>query len=458
MIEHHRAQTNIPGVQAAVIVDGDLVWSQAWGYANIQENQMLQTTTPMRVASVSKSMTSVALGKLVEEGLLDLDKDIQSYVPQFPDKGYKITSRHLASSTSGIRHYSAGDPEYNQVHYSSVIDALSAFKDDPLLFEPGTDHHYSSYGWVLLSAVMEHASGIPFQKLMQRTWAELGMDHTYLDHEEYHPETISNQYILKRESLLKRLFSKNDPLREVAPSDDRSYIYAGGGYLSTAEDLVNMGWNLLNDDYLEATTRDILFRDQVLNNGENIFYGLGWETGLSRTGTPVVFHSGNMSSARSHLVIYPEKNVVFAIIMNTGDHVFFNDREAQTIAELFLPRKSLSQNDVDLAGEWSVETTSLRNKKSRGKITLHADDKGIISGNLTFTRSQKKKTFPIILVGRQGSGYHFVSVSPMFIDLYLTFDGDLFTGEWLHDFNVKGIAESNSYWKPRVIKGQKVTF
>lgn len=457
LITHHQSQTTIPGVQVAVIWKDELLWSKAFGYADIDQKTLLKTSTPMRVASVSKSMTSLTLGKLVEDGVLDLDEDIRTYVPEFPDKGSVITARHLASSTSGIRHYTSEDPDYNQVHYLSVVEALSPFKNDPLLFEPGSDYLYSSYGWVLLSVAIERASGTSFQKLMTRTWAELDMHNSYLDHPIYHPEKISKQYVLKKQGLFKRLFSSNEAERITAQEEDRNFMYAGGGYLSTAEDLATMGWKLLSDDYLNASTREILFQDQKLTHGEHTRYGLGWEVGQSRMGTPVVFHSGSMNSARSHLVIYPKHNVVFAIVMNTGDNVFFNDREAHSIAELFFPDEKASPPQTSVTGEWEIKTTSLRDKKTKGKLILNEDSTGIVSGEITFARSRKKDTYPIVLAGQHDKKLHLISISPMFIDLYLTFNNDSFSGEWLHDFNVKGVPESDPYWKPRSIEGKKMT-
>lgn len=458
LIQHHQQQTNTPGIQVAVLKHGELVWSEAFGYADFEQSVDLQTTTPMRVASLSKAMTSIALGKLVEDFVIDLDEDIRTYVAEFPDKGFKITARHLAASTSGIRHYTPADPVYNQVHYPSVIGALAPFKKDALLFEPGSDFHYSSYGWVLLSAAMERASGTSFQDLMQSTWIDLGMNHSYFDHTAFHPDTISSQYIAKQPGFLKRFFSSNEIERIPVPEEDRSYMYAGGGYLSTAEDLVNMGWKLISGQYLKASIVDLLFQDQVLKNGTNTHYGLGWEVGHSRAGTPVVFHSGSMSSARSHLVIYPEENIVFAIIMNTGDYVFFNEREAQTISELFLPERESFPNAQRITGEWVIESTSLRDKETNGTLILNAESTELISGSIIFTRSREKKSFPVIMAGMQSEMYHLVAVSPMFIDFYVTPDGNSFSGEWLHDFNVKGVTETDPYWKPRIIKGDRISY
>lgn len=461
LIEKHIAQTNTPGVQVAVMVKGELVWSESWGYSNLAKNEPLEVTTPMRVASVSKSMTSVALGKLVEEGLLDLDEAIRKYVPSFPNKAYKITARHLAASTSGIRHYTDKDPAINQQYYPRITDALDVFKDDPLLFEPDTDYHYSSYGWVLLSAVMEAASKTSFDSLMQKTWSELNLHNTYFDHANYHPKQISTPYILKDKSFVSKLFSENTNERIEAPYEDRSFMYAGGGYLSTAEDLVKMGTALLQNNYLNNGTIKTLFTSHELKDGTKTYYGLGWETGVSRKGTPIVYHNGSMKSARSHLIIYPEKEVVFAYIANTGDHLFFNDREAQNIAELFIQDVESTPIEIEqqieqLVGTWHIATTSLRDKKTEGSLLLKKNAFGGITGDITFTRSKEKKSFPIVLTEIANNRAHLVAVSPMFIDFYIELNGaNSFDGIWLHDFNVKGVEELDEYWNPRNIIGKK---
>lgn len=446
LILEHQKQTQIPGVQVALMIDDSLIWSEAMGFRDLDAELPVESDTKFRVASISKSITSLALAKLMEEDQIDIDKDIKHYLPEFPEKEYPITTRQLASSTSGIRHYTEKDPRYNEVHYPDILSALEKFENDPLLFKPGTAYQYSSYGWVLLSAVMEKASGKSFFDLMENAWDELGITHTAFDYPNSEDPEISKFYI-----------KDGKKGRVIAPKDNRSYMYAGGGFLSTAEDLVHMGSVLLGDEYIQEKTRKELFRSQVLADGSETHYGLGWETGVNRLGTRVVFHGGSLSSARSHLIIYPEENVVFAYIANTGDQIFFNDREAQTIAEIFVQAKEESGTPEklhDIEGKWKVMTTSLRNRKSKGKLELAAGN-GMLSGTLTFKRSRKKKSFPIILTDHRNDLVHFVAVSPMFIDLYLDFDGEKFSGNWLHDFNVKGVPEEDDYWNARDITGEK---
>jgi len=447
LITNHQQQTNIPGIQVAVFADDSLIWSEAFGHSNLSEQKPLTKNTQFRIASVSKPVTAVALAKMMEQGEIDIDKAIRYYLPEFPEKEFPITARQLAASTSGIRHYQAKDLRYNTTNYASVIASLEKFKDDPLLFEPGTGYHYSSYGWVLLSAVMEKAKGLAFDQIMQETWDDLGMKNTAFDEPNKQSDIKSTFYI----------YDKKEG-RVEAPKDNRSYMYAGGGYLSTAEDLAKMGNNLLNGNYLKQETVSTLFQSQQLKDGSNTFYGLGWETGESRLSTPIVYHGGSMSSARSHLVLYPEENIVFAYVSNTGDRVFFNDREAQCISELFVyeKRESQQKEPFDLSGTWKVNTTSLRNKKSKGSLSLSRTKDGVLTGELTFKRSRKKKSFPIVLADIANDTIHLVGVSLMSFDVYLTGNDKKLKGYWLHDFNVKGIPEEDEYWNAREIACEKV--
>lgn len=446
LIEHHRKKTNTPGVQIAVMIDDSLIWSQGFGYSDLSKKCPVKGGTKFRIASISKSVTSVALGKMVDRGIIDLDKDIHYYLPDYPHNGSKITARLLASSTSGIRHYNEKDPRYNQEHHDSIKSALKRFKGDELLFEPGSEYHYSSYGWVLLSAVMEEAANRSFFKIMHETWNDLDMKNTTFDYPNKKVDSLSTFYI----------FDKKEG-RIIAPDDNRSYMYAGGGYLSTSEDLVKMGQSLMDGKYLSTNTVLDLFEPITLNNGKTTSYGLGWEIGQSRLNTPIVYHSGSMSSARSHLIIYPEEKVTFAILTNTGDRIFLNDREAQSIAELFVEakRKDHSDDTENILGNWKIKTKSLRNKRTKGRLSLNKKE-DLVTGSIEFRRSRKKKSFPVILTNARNDTLHFIAVSPMFIDFFITIDDDLLNGYWLHDFNVKGIPEEDDYWAPTEINGVKL--
>ena len=149
-----------PGASICVMRDGAVVWSRAFGFADLEQSVPATTETRFRIGSVSKSLTSVAIGRLVQDGQLDLDAPVQRYVPGFPVKRYPITVRQVAGHLAGIRHYATGEFE-NREHYATVTEGLAIFAADSLLFEPGTQFSYSSYGYNLLGAVIEGAWGSP---------------------------------------------------------------------------------------------------------------------------------------------------------------------------------------------------------------------------------------------------------------------------------------------------------
>src|SRR6266487_880069 len=158
---------NIPGFAIAVAVDGRIVWSEAFGFADVEAQRAATPATQFRIGSVSKPLTATAIAQLFELGKLDLDAPVQRYVPTFPVKSAPITTRLVGGHLAGIRHYQGDEFTLNR-RFATVTEGLSIFKDDSLLFPPGTRFSYSSYGFNLLGAVVEGASGEEFLAYMSR--------------------------------------------------------------------------------------------------------------------------------------------------------------------------------------------------------------------------------------------------------------------------------------------------
>lgn len=148
--------SGVPGMSVAVGVHGNIVWSEGFGYADLEQRAPVTPLTRFRIASVSKVITAAAVARLHELGRLDLDAPVQRYVPAFPDKGHVLTTRQLTGQLGGIRHYDAKDfAEGRNIdfkHYSTTLDALAIFKDDPLIAAPGTRYNYSTFGYTLVGA------------------------------------------------------------------------------------------------------------------------------------------------------------------------------------------------------------------------------------------------------------------------------------------------------------------
>uniref|UniRef100_A0A023GFY9 Putative beta-lactamase n=1 Tax=Amblyomma triste TaxID=251400 RepID=A0A023GFY9_AMBTT len=326
----------VPGIAVAVSVDGETVWAEGIGYADIENRVPCGTNTVMRIGSISKPIAMMTVARLWEEGKVNLDKPIQEYVPSFPKKTVngkpvEITLRDLVSHVAGIRHYATGktppsknvnadteSPEFfSNKKFNTTEEALEMFKNDPLLFEPGTKYHYTTFGWTLISAAVEGASKEPFASHLRRLLKMLGMKNTFLD---------ENEPIIYNRS---RFYSRDKFGSLVnTPPVDCSYKWAGGGLLSTVEDLICFGNAMLycaqadgtkyKTGYLRPETVRMLWTPhaKVHNYWQKTSfksYGMGWsltETGENPGGcvewpAAAMYHTGGSVGGTSALVLLP---------------------------------------------------------------------------------------------------------------------------------------------------------
>ncbi len=313
----------VPGASVAVGIDGDIVWSEGFGWASLELGVPVTPLTKFRVGSVSKSMTAAAIGLLVERGRLDLDVPVQTYVPDFPEKRWPVSTRQLGGHLAGVRHYRGGEMLSSR-RYETVMSGLDIFRADTLLFEPGTDYSYSSYGWNLISAVIEGASGREFLAFMRDDVFEpLGLRHTVPDH--------NDSIVVHRTEF----YHNNDGALINAPYVDNSYKWAGGGFLSTPEDLVRFGQAHLEPGFLQTETLDLLFTSQTLRNGESTGYGIGWRSGVQDDGDRVLAHSGGSVGGTTLLLMLPEHGLVVAGVVNMSGPA---TRMVREVAEVFEER------------------------------------------------------------------------------------------------------------------------
>jgi serine beta-lactamase-like protein LACTB len=305
LIREIMAAQGVPGASVAVGIGGEIVWSEGFGWANIELGVPVTTLTKFRIGSVSKTMTASALGLLVERGLLDLDAPVQTYVPDFPEKKWPISTRQLGGHIAGIRHY-RGAEMLSSAYYPTVESGLEIFSADTLIFEPETAYSYSSYGWNLLSAVLESASGEDFLGFMRdEVFEPLGLRHTVPDH---------NDSIVVHRTEFYEAGAGGAIVN--APYVDNSYKWAGGGFLSTPEDLIRFGQSHMGPGFLKAGTLEVIQASQNLRNGESTDYGIGWRTGYQEDGDVTLGHSGGSVGGTTLLILVPEHDLVVAGVVN----------------------------------------------------------------------------------------------------------------------------------------------
>ena len=304
------AERRIPGFAVAVAAKDHILWSDGFGYADVETQTPACPGTVFRAASVSKVFTAAALGRLIQAYRIDLDAPIRNYVPEFPDKGAVITIRQLAAHRGGIRAYRDDREAIQHAHFAAVLDSLATFKDDPLVASPGERFVYSNYGYVLLSAALERAAGREFLSLMQgEVFEPLGMTNTGPGTAADSPQRATPYDYVTPYS--------HDGSIQRSPPNDFSGRWASGGFLTTAEDMARFGLGQVGDGFLDRSTRSLLFRP-VSGLPGIAGYGLGWITARDLHGREVHFHFGAGSGSTSFLAVYPGQAIAVAMIGNLG--------------------------------------------------------------------------------------------------------------------------------------------
>lgn len=316
-------ESGVSGLVISVGKNGKIIWSKGFGFADVEQQVPADPAlTKYRVGSTAKSMTAMAIGQLYEAGRLDLDAPVQEYVPDFPEKASVITTRMLAGHLAGIRHY-RGDEFFSDRAYSSVTQALSIFADDPLEVTPGSEFLYSTYGFNLISAIVEGAAGQDFLEYMEvNVFEPTGMTRTTAD------------WVKPLIDYRSRYYTQEDGKLVNTPWVDNSNKWAGGGFLSTSEDLVRFGLAHLSDKHLKAETIELLWTSQETSSGEETGYGIGWGIASDEKSRQLIRHSGGSVGGITELRIYPNENVVVAIVTNTSPAAL--KPPADNISELFL--------------------------------------------------------------------------------------------------------------------------
>jgi len=298
-------QHRIPGISAAAADRRELVWSAALGLADVENNVKAATGTVFRLGSISKPITAVAAMQLVEQGRLDLDAPVQKYVPSFPGKPWPITPRMLLGHLSGIRHYRGPEELMSTRHYTSLVEALKIFADDPLEFEPGTKFRYTTYGYNLVGAVIEAASGMPFTDYLRRyVFAPAGA-------ERIQPDDVYR--IIPNRARGYRA-APSGAIQNCALADTSNKI-PGGGLVATAEDLVRFALALMDGRLLKPQTLEQMFTSQRTSDGRPTGYGLGWYI-TDRAVKKWIEHSGSQPGASTELLMLPERGLAVAVLTN----------------------------------------------------------------------------------------------------------------------------------------------
>ena len=307
------SEQNPPGLSVAVGVAGDIVWAEGFGFADLENREPVTPNHRFRIGTASTVLTSAAVGLLLEKDLLNLDEEIQTYVPEFPKKEWPVTLRHLMGHLAGVR-TDGGDegPLFSQ-RCERPVDGLQFFAKRTLLFEPGTEYRHSNYGWIVVSAAIEAAAKEPFLTFMQeRIFEPLEMDDTLAD--------SATEPIPHRATFYFPRYGA-DPaygLHLMRPLD--LSCYSGSSvFLSTPSDLVRFGMAINSGKLLQPATVQLLQTSQRLPSGQETGYGLGWDLeSVTLLGDQTsVGHDGEVLGGMvASLMTFRERGIVVAVTSN----------------------------------------------------------------------------------------------------------------------------------------------
>jgi CubicO group peptidase (beta-lactamase class C family) len=313
-VRAHIVEKNLPGVSVAVGVDQRVVWTEGFGFGDIEKRTPVAPSHRFRIGDASIPITAAAVGLLLEQTRLNLDDEIQQYVPEFPKKPWPITLRQLMGHLAGIGNDGGDEGALFSQHCERPAEGLEAFAGRALLFEPGTRFHYSRYSWILVSAAVERAAGEPFLSYMQKQIFEpLGMTGTV-------PDSASEIIPDAATSYFPRYAADPRYGEDLTRDIDLSCYAGAGALLSTPSDLVRFGLAINHGTLLQPATVALLQKAQRLPSGEETGYGLGWDletVTLKGKPTPIVGHDGEVLGGMvASLAVLRDRGIVVAVISN----------------------------------------------------------------------------------------------------------------------------------------------
>lgn len=360
-VSEHRT----PGVSIAIVRNGRTVLAKGYGFADLENDVAATPQTVYRIGSVTKQFTAAAIMRLKEQGKLSLDDTLQTFFPNYPAQGNRVTVRNLLNHTSGIRSYTSMGPKWQRLMRLDMApdSMLALFAPEPFDFKPGDEWRYDNSGFFLLGMIIERLSG--------KTYGQ------YLQDEFFTPLHLTGTYYCEQAPIIKHraegytprpggTFANAAPLSMTQP-------YAAGSLCSTVTDLAAWTIALSSGKVVSPASYKQMTTPDTLNNGKPLTYGFGLGTG-TLGGHRQVSHNGGINGFISELHHYPDDSLITVVLTNVEGNV------APTLERL-VARKALGIVDLPavpvnaaelarLAGAYAVGDTRVRVAVDGGRLTL----------------------------------------------------------------------------------------
>tara|TARA_B110000503_G_scaffold38223_1_gene62724 strand:- start:2202 stop:4307 length:2106 start_codon:yes stop_codon:yes gene_type:complete len=331
-----------PGAAVAVVKDDSIIYKNGYGMSNLEYNIPITPSSIFHIASVSKQFTVLSILLLEKQGKLNLDDDIRKYIPEVPDFGTKITLRHLASHTSGLRDQwnllsMAGWRMDDVITKEHVLKLVSNQKE--LNFNPGEEYAYCNTGFTLLAEVVSRISDMSFAEFTEANIFEpLKMSNTlfYDDHEK----------IVKNRAY--SYYSSSDGYKKSV----LNYANVGATSLfTTVEDLSLWSMNFSNMKVGDSIIVNKMNTLTILNNGKTFGGALGQFVGEYK-GLNEIQHGGADAGYRSYLTRFTDENFAVIVFSNSAD--FNAGSIAHKVVDIYLKNKIKTEDKPEESNSEAV--------------------------------------------------------------------------------------------------------
>lgn len=343
-----------PGAAIGIIENGKLIYTRGYGMADLEHDIPITASSVFYLGSVSKQFVTMCILLLEEQGKLNLDDEIQLYLPDFPKYQAPLTIRHFIHHTSGVRDNLtlwelAGNDLLDHIDDDAIYQLIKRQKI--LNFTPGDKYLYSNSCYFMLAMIVEKASDLPIKEFADKNiFIPLGMKNSHFHDNHYH--------IIKN-----RVFSYSRVDGGYNNLIMRFDLVGSGGLYSNINDLFLWDQNFYDNKLGKRKAQLVqkMHEEGILNSGESSHYAFGIRNGTYR-GLKTVSHGGSLAGYRTYLLRFPEQNFSVIILANVSD--FNRSSSAYGVADILLKNEFKNEMAVETKGEQiSVTPVKLTTEK-----------------------------------------------------------------------------------------------
>ena len=336
IVEGERVRQSIPGLSVVITRGGQVLHARGYGIADRESGTRATPQTVYQIGSISKQFTAAGILRLTERGLLSLQDRVIDVLPDLSDGWSAVRLSHLLHHTSGVPEF-LFLPEFGALNAdldrpAGELQALIARQ--PLQFPPGGQWSYSNSNYTLLAAVIERISGMPYERFLEQEFFQpLGL--ASIHHCTPHPTAAHHA----------RGYGLRDGSVVATPPENMNTARGDGGLCASAEDLARWGWALATGKAVDARSYELMTTPDPLRDGTIPAYGCGLSL-VDLDGRRKVAHHGAMTGFTGMLAIYPDDDLIIAVLANRGGLWADGIEKAITREMLGLPRPDLRERPL----------------------------------------------------------------------------------------------------------------